>query len=55
MAKEGSKTEKEREREEKESGGGGGGKGKDPIEAVATKLDTIIKEITERLPQNALS
>jgi hypothetical protein len=55
MAKEGSKTEKEREREEKESGGGGGGKGKDPIQAVATKLDTIIKEITERLPQNALS
>ena len=55
MAKEGSKTEKEREREDKESGGGGGGKGKDPIEAVATKLDTIIKEITDRLPQNALS
>jgi hypothetical protein len=49
------KTEKQREREQAESGGGGGGAGKAET-ALATEgsLKTLIKEITERLPQSAL-
>ena len=56
-AKEQAKTEKEREREERSAGGAGGSGGgsADPINTVVSKLDSIIKEITERLPQNALS
>lgn len=49
------KTPEERAREAEESrGGGGGGGGSDPMKEVVTKLNTIITEITERLPQNAL-
>jgi hypothetical protein len=53
------KSEKERQQEELEGGAGGGkggkgGGGTDPLNTVVSKLDSIIKEITERLPQNAL-
>jgi hypothetical protein len=55
-AKEQAKTKTEREREEKQTGeAAGGGKGSDPFSAVSGQLDTIIKEITERLPQHAMS
>jgi hypothetical protein len=50
------KTEKQRELEQAESGGGGGGGGGPQADALATEnsLKALIKEITERLPQNAL-
>jgi hypothetical protein len=53
MAKEGSKTEKEREREEKESGGDKGGKGTSG--KTLSDLWTELKELNNKLPQNALS
>jgi hypothetical protein len=59
MVRDEAKSEKQRQQEELEGGTGGGeggrGGGADPINTVVSKLDSIIKEITERLPQNALS
>jgi hypothetical protein len=57
-AKEQAKTEKEREREERSASGegaSGSGAAPDPFGGVISKLDNIISEIKERLPQNALS
>jgi hypothetical protein len=51
------KTEKEREREA-EQGTRPGGKADapaNPLNDIVSKLDDIIQEITERLPQNALA
>ena len=52
-----SKTEAQR-KEEAARGGGGGGAGRgasDPMGTVIGKLEQIIQEITDRLPQNALA
>jgi hypothetical protein len=57
-AREQAKSEKEREREEKKAGGGaGGGGGGSAAAALATEstLSQLLKEIMERLPQNALA
>jgi hypothetical protein len=51
------KTEKEREREAERGTGPGGKKDEpaNPLTEIASKIDKIIDEITERLPQNALA
>jgi hypothetical protein len=51
------RSEKERERSDKASGAGGkeAAKGSDPMGGIVSQLDRIIKEITDRLPQHALT
>jgi hypothetical protein len=52
------KTEREREEEKQsggQAGGGGGGGGPDPLSDISGKIDKVIQEITDRLPQNALA
>jgi hypothetical protein len=54
------KTEREREEEAQSSGRGAGGEAADGgqgnvLQKIESQIDSIIKEITNRLPQNALA